>query len=127
MATVMEQVRAELIAASAVTDLVGQKVSPNKAPQGTEPPFLVLSVPDDVPSNSADGMVATRLRTARVQVDAYARTYLEAQAVAAAVAEVVGNLDEPSPELSAYEEARRDLYDDEAELHRVSMDFMVSR
>lgn len=124
MADFFVLVREKLVAATAVTALVGAKIYPDVAPQGTLPPFVVLTVPSDVPVNSVDGTAESRLHTARVQIDAYAATRLQATEVADACAAVVGNL--AAPELSATEDGRRNLYDDETQLRRVSMDFMVA-
>lgn len=121
--TVLELVRAELVASAAVTALVATRIYPNKAEQGCARPYLVMTVPSDVPLNTVDGAAATRLHNARVQVDAYAVTYLVARQVAAAVVAVVADL--ARHDLAGYLNAKRDLYDDEAQLHRVSMDFLV--
>lgn len=124
MTTFVEMIRAELVASQAVTDLVGQRIFPNLAPQGEVPPFVVLTVPSEVPANSFTSTPADVLRQATVQVDCYAKTYLVAHQLADAVDAVVGDLSRPG--LSAVREVSRDLYDDEAQLHRVSTDFAVS-
>lgn len=124
MSTFVELVRAELVAATAVTDLVAQRIYPLVAPQGTVPPYVVVFTASDVPVNSVDGKAADRLHVARVQVDVYGGTYLSAHAAASVVSAVVEDL--ARSDLSAYLDAKRDLYDDEAQLHRVSMDFFVS-
>lgn len=129
MTTFVELVRTELVAATAVTDLVGAppaaRIYPGKAPQGTPAPYLVLQVVSDVPKNSVDGAAATRLHVARFQVDAYASTYLSAWALAGAVVGVIADLSRP--DLNAYLDGQRDVYDDQTpELRRVSMDFSVS-
>ena len=123
--TFVELVRAELVAASAVMTLVGSRIYPDAAPQGTLPPYLVLQVPSDVPINSVDGTAETRLRVARFQVDAYAASRLLSHQLADAVVAVVANLGRS--DLSAYLDVRRELYDDQTpELRRVSMDFSIS-
>jgi hypothetical protein len=127
MTTFVELLRTQLIAAAGVTTLVGSspaRIYANRAPQGTATPFCVISVISDVPAASFTGVPAELLRQARVQIDAYAKTYLEAHAVADAVDLVVAALS--SPDLSAIRENGVDLYDDQAELHRVSADYFVS-
>lgn len=124
MTTFIQLVRDQLVAATAVTDLVGQNIFPGLVAQGTPAPFVVMTIVSDLPINSADGTVETRLRNARVQLTAYAKTYAEAYQVAAAVTAVVGNLG--AADLSAYEDARRDVYDDATQLHGVAIDFTVS-
>lgn len=124
MTTFVEMVRAELLASQAVRDLVSERVFPILAPQGAVPPFVVLAVPSETPANSFTSTPADVLRQARVQVDSYAQTHLAAHALADAVDAVVGDLSRP--DLSAVRESSRDLYDDEAQLHRVSADYAVS-
>jgi hypothetical protein len=123
--TTLEAVRAELLADLTLQGLVGQRIYPLVMPQGSETPALVLTVISDIPENSFDGTAETRLREARVQIDSYAETYLQAHQLADAVLAIVGNLSRP--DLSAVADDSRDLYDDETELHRVSADFAVFR
>lgn len=126
MSTFLEKVRNELVASSAVADLLGAvnpRIYPLTAPQGCETPFAVITVVSDVPQNTFTGEVSERLRDARVQVDCYASRYLDAHAVATAVDGVVAAL--RRPDLCATREGARDLYDDEATLFRVSLDFSV--
>ncbi len=123
--TTGEAIRAVLVADAAVAALVGADVFPALMPQGTQPPAIVYSVISSVPENSLTGTASTRLSQFRVQVDCYAKTYLEAHAVAEAVDSVLDA--QSSPNLSIWRESSRDDYDNEAELHRVSMDFGVWR
>lgn len=123
--TTIEAVRAELAADAAVTALVGERIYPQVAPQGAAPPYVVMTVVSDVPSNTFDGSPATRLVQSRIQVDCYARMYREARAVADAVDGVLGALSRP--DLIAQREMTQESYENDAELHRVSMDFLVWR
>lgn len=124
MSTFVELVRAELMAASSVTDLVGSRIYPKTAPQGTPTPYITISVVTDVPANSFTGRPANLLVTARVQVDCYSSSYLEARRVADEVNLVVADL--TRPDLSAVREASRDLFENETELHCISSDYSVS-
>ncbi len=123
--TTGEAIRAVLVADAAVAALVSTRVFPSLIPQGSTMPAIVFAVVSDVPENALTGDSTTRLVNARVQIDCYSKTYLEAHAVSAAVDVVLSALS--SPDLSAWREISRDLYDDEAQLHRVSMDFAVIR
>ncbi len=125
MTTLGEAVRAKLVADPTVASLVVARVFPNLMPQGGAQPAIVYQVVSEVPENALTGDSTTRLVTARLQVDCYAKTYLEAHAVADAVDAVLSALS--SPDLSAWREVSRDLYDNEAQLHRVSTDFTVQR
>ena len=115
MASVGEDLRALLLASTAVTAQVVGRVFPQKMPQGVALPAIRYAVVDDVPVNSVEGTGVTA--RARVQVDVFAKKYLDAQGLADAVVGAVGAggllLD------------RRDGYEDETELHRVSMDFSM--
>lgn len=111
-----EQLRALIVADPAIVALVVGRVFPGKLPQGVAMPAIRYTVVSDVPSLTFDG--AGELRRARVQVDAYAKRYLDAQALADALEGAVGG--SQSDWLLV---ARRDGYEDETELHRVSLDF----
>jgi hypothetical protein len=121
---VIEAVLAELAKDATVTALVGTSVFPQAAPEGEQPPHVVLSVVSDVPENSFTGTEADRTRSIRLQVDCYAKGYIKVHQVADAVAAVLGAL--ARPDLSAVREISRDLYDDPTQLHRVSSDFSVT-
>jgi len=126
VSTFVEQVRARLVGDNTILELLGvtnTRIYPQVAPQGTTAPYAVLTVVSDVPENSFTSEVDELLRNARLQVDCYAATYLGAHQVARAVDVVVAGLS--GSDLSAVRESSRDLYDDEAQLHRVSMDFSV--
>ena len=123
--TTLEAIRAELEANTAVLALVGTRIYPQAMPQGVTLPAVVITVVSEVPENSLTGTASTRLVQARAQVDCYAAKYLDAHQVAAAVDEVLANL--MRSDLSAERMDSRDLYDDEAGLHRVSADYSIWR
>lgn len=121
------QIFTRLSAAPGVAALVGSRVFPNELPQDVVVPALVYVVVADRPESSLTGAVASLLRAARVQVDAYARTSLAAHQLADAVEAAIGDLREPSPGLSVELEASRDLFDHETRFYRVQMEFTVWR
>lgn len=123
MAALGESLFAALTADAAVAALVEARVFPNKAPQDAAAPFVVYQLISEVPENILRG--GSSLSSSRLQVDSYGVTYLEAHAVAAAVAAVFEAFSSPS--LSAWRLSTRDLFDDEAQLHRVWADFSVWR
>ncbi len=122
--SVGEAIYAELVADAGVTSLVAKRIFPGQVPEGSAMPAVCYSVISDLPQDSLEGGI-DRLKNARLQVDCYAKTYLEAHAVAASVAAVIAALSRP--DLSCVEEIARDLYDNTAELHRVSTDFGIWR
>lgn len=122
MATFGETLRAALVADAAVTALVIGRIFPGRVPQGVVMPAIRYLVVDDLPWNTLEGGYSRR--AARVQVDAYAKKYLEAHALADAIVGAVGSI--TGPAVTAVLLARRDGYEDVTELHRVSMDFSMS-
>jgi hypothetical protein len=120
-----DSITAALTASSEFQALCGTRVFPQVRPQTAAFPVMVYSIISDVPENSQDGSAQTRLSRARVQCDCYAKTYKQAHELAAVVDSVLGNLD--APDLAGFRENSRDLYDNEAQLHRVSLEFMISR
>jgi hypothetical protein len=123
MATTIELVRAELIADVILTALVGARIYPQLIPQGVQTPVVVLSLISEIPENSLTGTIE-RLKMSRLQVDCYAKTYIAAWQVADAADNVLASL--LRHDLSAVKENSQDLYDDEAQLHRVSSDYLVA-
>ncbi len=127
MSTTVEAIRTVLAANTAVAALVSGRIFPSLMTQGATMPVIVLSVVSDVPENALTGDSSSRLVSVRLQVDAYAKTYLEAHAVADAVDAVLSALANPAPGLSAWRESSRDEYDNEAQLHRAGADYFVQR
>jgi hypothetical protein len=125
VSTALDDARAVLAAASGVTALVGTKLYPVHAPQGSVPPFVVMSTVSDVPLHSFTNTVDDRLTNARIQIDCYAKLYKDANAIATAVEAALELASSPS--LSMMRLNKLDLYDDETELYRVSADFSVWR
>lgn len=123
--TTIEAIRAVLVADVPVNGIVSERVYPQVMPQGAALPAIVLTVVSDVPENTFDGTAADRLSARRLQVDCYAKSYLAAQNLAAAVDQALSSLQ--AHDLSAERDNARDLYDDPTEIYRVSMDFTVWR
>jgi hypothetical protein len=123
--TTLEAIRAELVDDATLTGLVADRIYPQVAEQGTAFPAVVLTIITDTPENSLDGSPLTRLVAARVQVDCYAKTYVSAHAVADAVDAIVAALSAPT--LAGWRVAKRDIYEDETQLHRVVLEFVVHR
>jgi hypothetical protein len=122
--THLEAIRA-VLGRSTVFDLVGGAIFPLTAPQGLSAPYVVITTVSAVPTPTFEGAPANLLETARVQVDAYSKTYIEAHTIADAVDAAIGGLADAG--LSAVRVNQTDLYDDETELYRVSTDFSVLR
>lgn len=125
MSSTFEAVRAKLLADGTVAGLVVDRVYANVMTQGEPTPAVVCSLITEVPQNSLTGYPEDRLVNALLQVDCYAERYKAAHELAAAVDAVLADL--RGPELNAWLEVKRDLYDNETQLHRVSMDFSIWR
>lgn len=112
----IQTVRGILVAASGVTDLVGQRISPATRDQAETLPNVTLELVTLVPQNHLNG--APTLDANRVQVDSWATTYAEAQAVADAcrAALVAAGL---------VMESASGGFDSDAEQYRVTQDFYV--
>lgn len=123
MASVIESVRALLVADATVSGLVGAKVHAMIAPQREQAPFVVIRTVTAAPINTLTGAPAELLRNTRLQIDSFAADYKSAIALADAVEAVVAALQ--SPELSAMRIDGRDLYEDETQLTNVSRDYSV--
>jgi hypothetical protein len=122
MATFGETLFGALVAAAPVTAIVNRRIFPGRIKQGVTMPAVRYTVVDDVPWNTIEG---GRSRTrARVQVDAYAKGYLEAHALASAIEGAVGAF--TGPAVTAVLLSKRDGFEDETDLHRVSLDFSMS-
>lgn len=130
--TTLEVVRGELVGDAGVTALVpAARIYAGKAKQSTAFPYIVITVVSDVPEHTLTGSIATTLRGARVQIDAYARDtatksgYRLAGEISQAIEDAIGDI--ATPTLSVILENVRELYDDETESHRVSADYSVYR
>lgn len=104
---------------TALQSLVGGRLFPVVAPSTVTLPYAVYQVISQVPQNVlAD---TPGLYNTRIQVDVFARLYSEGQTLKAsirsAMASGFGN--------SAKEILTQDLFEEDARLHRVTMDWSV--
>ncbi len=122
MATFGETLRTALTTTPAVTAMVSGRIFPNYVKQGVTFPAIRYFVIDDIPSNTLDGF---SLRRGMVQVDAFAKTYLQAQALADAIeGALLTNF--RGPAVACWIIARRDWYEEATEVHHVSIDVSMS-
>jgi len=132
--TLIELLSAKLLADAGLTALVGEKIFPDKAPEGTQAPYVVFFEVDGVPQASYTAKAADVPDDTRLQVDCYAALALDARLVGDAVIAAIGDLaiakvpDDPSERgLQVSHSLKRAFYDDEAELDRVLLEFQVFR
>lgn len=124
-----ESLVAKLLAASGLTALVVDRINWNKIAAPAVAPYVILrriSGGRDYHMGGASGLVETR-----VQVDCLGSTYASAKAVARAVESALSGF-RGVQGLTTFDgiflTAERDLIDDDespADLHGVSLDFMV--
>jgi hypothetical protein len=113
-----------LSADDGVTALVGTRIYPDELPQNEPVPAIVYTVIFDPKSSTFTGAT---LRSARVQIDVFARTVKDAGAVQNEVERVIGLMRTPSPGLSAVQETARSFFDSVTRYHRVEMEFTIWR
>jgi hypothetical protein len=123
-------IMARLAASSAVAAIVGTRISPLVTHAPSEPPYLVYTVVGGEAWNSMSGQ--SGMAQARVQVDAYALTYAEAQELAASVRAALDNFRGTAGGVRVGGISRQtapvDFYEADVEprLFRVSQDFIVT-
>ena len=108
---------------SAVAAIIGSRIYPQIQPQPAVAPCVVYQVIVDTPTNTLDGSNGGDLYQTRLQVDAYATDYATAQTLADAITAVLGSVTELH--FSSVRLSRRDLYEPDTKLHRVSLDFSI--
>jgi hypothetical protein len=112
-------VQTVLLAAPAVTALVGTRVAAGMLPEGELRPYVTYSLitGERIPSMTDSGL----MRHARIQLDCWSPNYGQSKQIALAV--------ETAIEASALFEVvfigDQDLYDNETKLHRVVVDYSV--
>ena len=104
------------------------RMYPGKMPQTPTMPLLVYQRVSGPREHDMDG--AAGIANPRIQIDAWASTYTGAKALSTAVRKRIdgysGDVGSPAVDvIVAMLLSDRDLYDDETELWRVSMDFEI--
>lgn len=116
-----------LLADGTVSGLVAARMYPILLPQEPSYPAIVYSLASSTRLHALDGPPGRASH--RVQIDCYAETYKEAHQLAAAVRQ---RLDGYAGLMGSTEvgyvslDNEQDLYDDDARVHRVLQDFLIS-
>jgi len=84
--------RALLVAASDVTDLVGTRIYPEMRQQGEDFPAIVYQLVSTQPQNAMDGGGSTVITRASMSFDSIAETYAGAKTLASKVRAAIGDL-----------------------------------
>ena len=111
-----------LSANAAVAARVATRIYPLIAPQTAAVPRIVYTNVDESHIRSLQGYTSGLIRD-RVQVDCYAKTYAESETMADEVTDAFASL--PAVTLSPSRVGRASLYEDETQLFRVTMDFLL--
>jgi hypothetical protein len=111
--------RAAMLAASAVTALVGQRIAAGVLPEGEVRPYVTYSLVagERVPSLTDSGL----MRHARMQVNCWSQNYGEAKQIALAVQTAI----EASALFEVVFLSDQDLYDPETNLFYMVLDYSV--
>jgi hypothetical protein len=118
-----QAIRAAMLGASEVTDLVEKRIYPSRLPANVAFPAVVYTVISSIPEATFEGDAETELVDSRVQIDCYAKGYDDAQALGRVIAVFLTQLDDQDLRVQLLDS--RDLFEDDTTLHRVSMDFGV--
>jgi hypothetical protein len=112
-------VQTVLLAASAVTALVGTRVAAGMLPEGELRPYVTYSLitGERIPSMTDSGL----MRHVRIQLDCWSPNYGQAKQIALAVQAAM----EASALFNVVFIADQDLYDGEVKLHYVVLDYSV--
>lgn len=112
-------VQTVLLAASAVTALVGTRIAAGMLPEGELRPYVTYSLitGERIPSMTDSGL----MRHARIQLDCWSPSYKESKQIALAVEAAI----EASALFDCVFITDQDLYDNETKLHRVVVDYSV--
>lgn len=120
-----EELRARLLASSAVTAICGQRITWGRRPQGEALPAIMLTVVSAPREYQLAGPAG--LKEARVQVDCWAETYAASKSLARAVNDQLGGARFASVQ-GAFLDTERDRSDLDAGgkwTHCTSLDFRV--
>jgi hypothetical protein len=111
--------RAAMIAAPAVTALVGQRIAAGILPEGEVRPYVTYSLVtgERIPSMTDSGL----MRHARMQVNCWSPSYSEAKQIALAVQTAI----EASALFEVVFISDQDLYDPETNLFYMVLDYSV--
>lgn len=124
--TTLNTFRAILLGNGGVSALVSSRIYPIELPQSPTFPAITLQIVAGESVYSSSGL--SNLENSLVQVDCWARTYADAdalfEAVRKACATYSGNVSGVDVQ-GIFLEQKRDLYDSEAKLNRRSADFSV--
>lgn len=112
----IKTIRNILVAAPAVTALVGQRISPNIRAQNEARPAVVLTLISLDPSNHLAGRPTADAN--RVQMDVFAESYNSARTVADACRDALEAAD-------VVMDNEFESYEDETAEYRVSQDWLV--
>ena len=115
MTTPQQDLYALLTAASPVTALVGTRITPGIAKQGTTVPYIAYHIPSTINVNAIDTSVKIAANTS-IQIDCWADSPDESTALADAVETAL---------TTGYVVFRRDDRDPETERFRTLLDWKV--
>ena len=111
--------RAHLLGASGITTLVGERIYPITRPQNSVLPAITYTRIFGNPVQSIGGFTSATSEI-RIQIDCWASTYDQVQALALAVRD---RMFVTAATFRSYMQSDTDFYEDDTKIYRVSMDF----
>jgi len=122
-------IRTQLLAASAVTAVVADRIWPAQLPQGTAYPAIVITHISTVPLPTLDAFSAFGLMRSRVQVTVLANDYATQKALLDAVQQACnfqrGTFNGVKVNSTTRDLIGPDLRDDDRSVYLQSVDFLV--
>lgn len=119
-------IRTYLLAQPAIAGEIGTRLYPVKLPQAVTYPALSYQQIGGTTERHLQGR--STLKWARLQVDAWAPTIAAAQTIADAVADALDGYRGQAGNIlitDSWQDSRSDGYEDDAEIHRTTLDFQI--
>ncbi len=124
-------IRTKMGATVALTDICGNRMYPNKAPQDTQTDYLVYRVVDEIPTRAAG--TTSNTVNARVQIDFYSNDYDRMVAGKKVIEDTLNRwpLSESVPSIDGISladfilEISRKTYEDDLQVDRVLLEFIA--
>lgn len=124
----LAELRAHVLEDETVSGLVGARMYPTALPQNATFPAISYQLVSEIRTPTM--LHPDTLPEARVQIDAWGKTFAQAHAVAEALRECLdgfrGQMDSPGIYVGGiFADTGRTFYESEPELHRVSRDYII--
>ena len=120
--SIAQQFRTAMTSDPTVAGLVGAKVYRHRPPQDAVGPYVVFVLISDAEEETLGGQIADGGGKDQIQVDCWASDLDAAQAIYNAVNPAL----RASPDFSLVKTNRREDFDEDVDLYRISVDYSVT-